>query len=102
MSSSLLVLATHAQAIYVQRRALATRLMRLTHDAPLCTRVLGTFVDDTATNNAAPAAEETETQARPRSLERVAAAAVSSAKSLSSRFATSPGGFTTETGKTVW
>lgn len=92
----------YTQAIYVQRRALATRLMRLTHDAPLCTRVLGTFVDDTA-NNAGPAAEtqhqnQNQTQARPRSMERVAAAA----KSLSSRFASTPGGVSKEGGKVVW
>ena len=86
----------------MQRRALATRLMRLTHDAPLCSRVLGTFVDERA-NNATPAAEDQDqTPGRPRSLERVAAAAVSSAKSLSSRFATSPGGFSKEDGKVVW
>lgn len=44
---------TSLQAIYVNRSALASRLLQLTSDAPLCAKVLGTFVMDEGTSHGA-------------------------------------------------
>ncbi|CAM9619905.1 unnamed protein product [Scytosiphon promiscuus] len=80
------------KAIYVNRRALATRLLRYTNDKQLCSQVLGTFVDDRARN----ATNVEETQARPRSMDRVAPVARVPAQAPRSLFASSPGGLTME------
>ncbi|CAM9351695.1 unnamed protein product [Ectocarpus sp. 6 AP-2014] len=88
------------KAIYVNRRALATRLMRLTRDAPLCSRVLGTFVDDT--QRASTPTKASKPQNSPRSTGVRTPQGGAAPQNESSRFATSPGKTAEEVDTAVW
>ncbi|CAM9527708.1 unnamed protein product [Ectocarpus fasciculatus] len=88
------------KAIYVNRRSLATRLMRLTRDAPLCSRVLGTFVDDT--QRASTPTKANKPQPSPRSTGARTPPGGGAPQNVSSRFASSPGKIAEEADTTVW